>query len=431
MDVFNSALRNPLPPTRKKSASRKPDEYEQQELLPTALSASESAAAPDHAALLDDARKKKNLRRKHRNSHLGCGTCKKRRIKCDEHLPQCFNCVKGKLHCAYLNLDAPARNALRMAQFNQNLRQERNDDPVKLLKEMTAAQKEGKDLPQPPPAQPVPQAGEYYPGFVPFLLVQRPQLANGAPPGQPPRQPPAPGAATLIQSPYGPLMLFQPVAGAAMPAYSVPVQVMPLAQGPQMLYPAMDLVPMQLAPHPMMEQPPMMEALPMLVMHKPDGVDGMLPAQMPMLVPALVPPPQPAPVPALGPLRHSSILNLLSVSGHAYSGASGSPPTLAVPPLATANVAPASGPPSLGSDGGLPSFGSLLNPASLRTSPMLPVRASLLTQLNMHSDPRVTSEDELKLAPIRAGVLTETDTSLNAESLSGKEKVSSINKLLS
>ena len=70
-------------------------------------------------------KRKRNSRRKHRNSHLGCGTCKKRRIKCDETLPSCLNCLKGKLHCAYLNLDSNARNALRLAQYNQSMRQER------------------------------------------------------------------------------------------------------------------------------------------------------------------------------------------------------------------------------------------------------------------------------------------------------------------
>lgn len=70
-------------------------------------------------------KRKRNSRRKHRNSHLGCGTCKKRRIKCDETLPSCLNCIKGKLHCAYLNLDNQARNALRLAQYNQSMRQER------------------------------------------------------------------------------------------------------------------------------------------------------------------------------------------------------------------------------------------------------------------------------------------------------------------
>ncbi|QEL62813.1 hypothetical protein CJJ09_004994 [Candidozyma auris] len=69
-----------------------------------------------------------DVQKKTQKLPLGCGTCKKRRIKCDENLPQCFNCVKGKLHCAYLNLDAPARNALRLAQYNQNLRQDNVKD---------------------------------------------------------------------------------------------------------------------------------------------------------------------------------------------------------------------------------------------------------------------------------------------------------------
>ena len=72
-------------------------------------------------------KRKRNSRRKHRNSHLGCGTCKRRRIKCDETLPSCLNCMKGKLHCAYLNLDNHARNALRLAQYNQSMRQDRLD----------------------------------------------------------------------------------------------------------------------------------------------------------------------------------------------------------------------------------------------------------------------------------------------------------------
>lgn len=145
MDVFNSALKNPLPPQRKQ---------DQVEKTPPMRSRS----PPD-----DESRRKKNSRRKHRNSHLGCGTCKKRRIKCDENLPQCFNCVKGKLHCAYLNLDAPARNALRMAQFNQNLRQDR-------IEESAALAPEAPD----PAREPAPDrsyaATEYYQRFVPYAV---------------------------------------------------------------------------------------------------------------------------------------------------------------------------------------------------------------------------------------------------------------------
>ena len=38
-----------------------------------------------------------------------------------------FKLFKGKLHCAYLNLDNNARNALRVAQYNQTIRQEKLD----------------------------------------------------------------------------------------------------------------------------------------------------------------------------------------------------------------------------------------------------------------------------------------------------------------
>lgn len=146
MDIFNSALKNPLPPSNKKEESR--------------------------IDMLDASIKKKNSRRKHRNSHLGCGTCKKRRIKCDETLPACINCLKGKLHCAYLNLDANARNALRMAQYNQNVRQEKSED------DGASGSVAGHDTLVHPPHQPlhlpvptqegVPAAP--YP--VPYLMVQ-------------------------------------------------------------------------------------------------------------------------------------------------------------------------------------------------------------------------------------------------------------------
>lgn len=140
MDMFNSALKNPHPPARRKT-ERKDDDS------PQDPSDSPEARPPDP---LDDRRRKKNLRRKHRNSHLGCGICKKRRIKCDENLPQCLNCVKGKLHCAYLNLDAPARNALRMAQYNQNLRDDRLDKVAKAKDLLPSPNLRPPDQPYPP-----------------------------------------------------------------------------------------------------------------------------------------------------------------------------------------------------------------------------------------------------------------------------------------
>lgn len=47
--------------------------------------------------------KKMPRRKKHRNSKLGCATCKRRRVKCFEDLPACTNCVKHRVHCEYLD----------------------------------------------------------------------------------------------------------------------------------------------------------------------------------------------------------------------------------------------------------------------------------------------------------------------------------------
>ncbi|CCE72578.1 Piso0_000163 [Millerozyma farinosa CBS 7064] len=186
MDVFNSALKNPLPPSIKKEESR--------------------------VDMSDASIKKKNSRRKHRNSHLGCGTCKKRRIKCDETLPACINCLKGKLHCAYLNLDANARNALRMAQYNQNVRQEKSEDDA------VPGGVVGPDPSVHPPHQPshlpVP-AQEGVPGGpypVPYSIVQ--------PHGQ------------MAQPPYVPYVSYHamPYAGVANVAVHPPPMGQPISQ---------------------------------------------------------------------------------------------------------------------------------------------------------------------------------------------------------
>lgn len=58
-------------------------------------------------------------RKRHRNSHLGCATCKRRRIRCDETLPECTNCKKSlnsKYSCLYKTLLATALEQLREAQ---------------------------------------------------------------------------------------------------------------------------------------------------------------------------------------------------------------------------------------------------------------------------------------------------------------------------
>ncbi|CAX44371.1 conserved hypothetical protein [Candida dubliniensis CD36] len=44
-------------------------------------------------------------RRRHTNSKLGCLNCKRKKVRCDESLPECKNCLKGKKEtCSYLSL---------------------------------------------------------------------------------------------------------------------------------------------------------------------------------------------------------------------------------------------------------------------------------------------------------------------------------------
>lgn len=381
MDVFNSALRNPLPPIRNEADKRKEDDPQPRPQL----------VGPEDSD--SEGRKKKNSRRKHRNSHLGCGTCKKRRIKCDENLPQCFNCVKGKLHCAYLNLDAPARNALRMAQYNQNLRQDRNDDPHQGGKEQPKELLIAKDRVPPPP---------HYAGFVPYLM--HPQH-NGAQTMQhlPPPLQNAPNAppgttATLIQSPYGPLVLFQPMAAAVsgIPTYS-PMQVQVMAPQLPVLYQQdVQMQMMQLVHMGGPLEQPVMMVQGNMNRNSFDGSSG------PVMVPA-------GQMPMNGQMGPSPLL----VNGPIASGS--------VPPAAMASS----------KDVNLPPLGNLSDPASMRTSPRLTVRPATSTLLSAFDhEPRVKPDDaSVRLPPINA--IEKPQSANTSPVLNGNDKVASIQRLLS
>ncbi|KAK1574591.1 uncharacterized protein LY79DRAFT_565575 [Colletotrichum navitas] len=52
--------------------------------------------------LSDDTEAAKDLKKPHRKSKLGCQTCKRRKIKCDELRPACQNCVRHLVYCDFL-----------------------------------------------------------------------------------------------------------------------------------------------------------------------------------------------------------------------------------------------------------------------------------------------------------------------------------------
>ncbi|KAL4733638.1 hypothetical protein BDV11DRAFT_175502 [Aspergillus similis] len=55
------------------------------------------ASKPDNSYTASQSRKS------HKKSRLGCGNCKRRRIKCDEKKPECSNCLRHSVLCDYGN----------------------------------------------------------------------------------------------------------------------------------------------------------------------------------------------------------------------------------------------------------------------------------------------------------------------------------------
>ncbi|KAL4903063.1 hypothetical protein BDW74DRAFT_56189 [Aspergillus multicolor] len=51
-------------------------------------------------------------RKSHRKSRLGCGNCKRRRVKCDEQRPECRNCQRHSVPCDYASEDGNTSHEL-------------------------------------------------------------------------------------------------------------------------------------------------------------------------------------------------------------------------------------------------------------------------------------------------------------------------------
>ncbi|KAK9449092.1 uncharacterized protein V1518DRAFT_281649 [Limtongia smithiae] len=92
-----------------------------------ATSASEKKTADDDMPGLGDAKNQQQSadnshklvvkRKSHRKSKTGCITCRQRRVKCDEQLPICANCVKHRVSCDYENLSSESLRDRYLAQL--------------------------------------------------------------------------------------------------------------------------------------------------------------------------------------------------------------------------------------------------------------------------------------------------------------------------
>lgn len=78
-------------------------------------------------------RDQSSSRRKHTNSKLGCSNCKRKKIRCDEKLPQCGNCSRGKKEiCSYLSLNQSELNRIRLTHSLRNSQNKLLDQDYRL-----------------------------------------------------------------------------------------------------------------------------------------------------------------------------------------------------------------------------------------------------------------------------------------------------------
>lgn len=65
--------------------------------------------------------KSASIRRRHTNSKLGCLNCKRKKVRCDENLPECHNCSKAKKDkCSYLSLNQTEINKIKLTHSLRN-----------------------------------------------------------------------------------------------------------------------------------------------------------------------------------------------------------------------------------------------------------------------------------------------------------------------
>lgn len=72
-------------------------------------------------------------RRRHTNLKLGCLNCKRKKVRCDESLPECKNCVKGKKEtCLYLSLSTQEIQKIKLTHLLRNSQNKLLDQKYRL-----------------------------------------------------------------------------------------------------------------------------------------------------------------------------------------------------------------------------------------------------------------------------------------------------------
>ena len=85
-------------PVKSSSSSGSADSQRGRSLPSTPLAQDETLEHTSQTAVI---RRRPIPRKGHTKSRRGCFSCKKRKIKCQETLPKCGNCIKSGVHCHY------------------------------------------------------------------------------------------------------------------------------------------------------------------------------------------------------------------------------------------------------------------------------------------------------------------------------------------
>ncbi|AOW01253.1 putative zinc finger protein [Yarrowia lipolytica] len=173
--------------------------------------------------------RKFHSRKAHKKSHLGCKTCKRRRIKCDERLPSCSQCSRIDSPCPYLDMTPQELTFFREAKVKSDATSFIN---MRSMNPTTQVPMQGYGYPAPPPP---------HGGPPPAMGMQQPMMPMGYPPqGVPP--------------PQMPLQHMPPMAPAPM---AQPYYAMQYPPPPQHMYGHMPMPPQTQIPqqHPAAQPP--------------------------------------------------------------------------------------------------------------------------------------------------------------------------------
>ncbi|KAK7203846.1 hypothetical protein BZA70DRAFT_282221 [Myxozyma melibiosi] len=118
LELIDSVPRSPAASATQESSTAQSTSSASSSTSYTSPSTSSASSASSASA---SASKAVVRRKSHRKSKTGCVTCRQRRVKCDEQLPVCANCIRHKVRCDYADLSSDAIRDRHLAQIVEHI----------------------------------------------------------------------------------------------------------------------------------------------------------------------------------------------------------------------------------------------------------------------------------------------------------------------